>query len=146
MAVVYSNATVVPVNVPFLTAFAGFPPAGTPHVEPPVKVIEVLPDSASGENGPAVSAPENPVDRVSVKSISSVPVEVPGFVFGAHLNFAAPDASSPAVFSTGQPTIPLVFSVAVYVAPVKLSPVHPVSAPLILRSELPPSLSGPAKA
>ena len=128
---VYSNPTVVPVNVPFLTAFAAFLPTGTPHVEPPVKVIEVFPDSASGDNGPPASAPENATDAVSVRSILSVPVPVQGLVFGVHLKLAVPEASSPGPFSMGQPTIPVVFNVALYVAPVKLSPVHPVSVPLI---------------
>ena len=131
LAVVYSTATVVPVNVPVLTAFAGFFPTGTPHVGPPVKLIELFPESVSGENEPAVSAPESATAGVSVKSISSVPVAVEGFAFGVHFRLAAPEAGSPAPVNTEQSTAPAVFSVALYVAPVKLSPVHPVSAPLI---------------
>jgi hypothetical protein len=55
------KATAVPVNVPFLTALVA-------HVGPPVNVIEVFPESESGEKGPEVSSAE----RVAVALTATI--------------------------------------------------------------------------
>jgi len=100
-------------SVPVLTGF-GFvlPSGGTPQVDPPVKVNDTPPENVSGEYAPELTAPENAASGVSVSASPSVPVPLEGFVFGVHLNFAAPAAGSPASVNTEHDTGPVVVNVA----------------------------------